>query len=128
MADPGATIPATIVLPPELLPTDGRFGSGPSKVRPEAVAPSPASPRVPRHEPPPRPVRRRAPGPRPPRRAVLACRTGYEVLLGNGGTTPFWDAATFGLVEQRSQHLSFGEFSSKFARCRGPRRTSTTRS
>src|SRR6202044_2410996 len=40
---------------------------------------------------------------------------GYEVVLGNGGTTCFWDAATFGLIEQKSQHLSFGEFSSKFA-------------
>ena len=40
---------------------------------------------------------------------------GYEVLLGNGGTTAFWDAATFGLIEERSQHLAFGEFSSKFA-------------
>jgi phosphoserine aminotransferase len=40
---------------------------------------------------------------------------GYEVLLGNGGTTAFWDIASFGLVEERSQHLVFGEFSSKFA-------------
>src|SRR5581483_6012219 len=40
---------------------------------------------------------------------------GYEVVLGNGGTTVFWDVATFGLIDQSSQHLSFGEFSSKFA-------------
>ena len=46
---------------------------------------------------------------------ILALPDGYEVLLGNGGTTAFWDAATFGLIEERSQHLSFGEFSSKFA-------------
>src|SRR4029453_176319 len=42
---------------------------------------------------------------------------GYEVALGNGGPTAFWDAATFGLIDRRSQHLSFGEFSSKFAAC-----------
>ena len=44
---------------------------------------------------------------------------GYEVVLGNGGTTVFWDVATFGLIERRSQHLSFGEFSSKFAAAAG---------
>ena len=48
---------------------------------------------------------------------LLSLPDGYEVALGNGGTTAFWDAATFGLIDQRSQHLSFGEFSSKFAAC-----------
>ena len=48
---------------------------------------------------------------------LFALPDGYEVILGNGGTTAFWDAATFGLVERRSQHLTFGEFSSKFAEC-----------
>ena len=58
---------------------------------------------------------------------LLSLPDGYEVALGNGGTTAFWDAATFGLIEQRSQHLSFGEFSSKFAgAARRPPRTSTT--
>ena len=46
---------------------------------------------------------------------LFALPDGYEVVLGNGGTTAFWDAATFGLIERRSQHLVFGEFSSKFA-------------
>src|SRR5690606_15027119 len=48
---------------------------------------------------------------------LFALPDGYEVILGNGGTTVFWDAAVFGLIEQRSQHLTFGEFSSKFAEC-----------
>jgi phosphoserine aminotransferase len=48
---------------------------------------------------------------------LLTLPDGYEIALGNGGTTAFWDAATFGLIDHRSQHLSFGEFSSKFAAC-----------
>src|SRR5690606_34176013 len=48
---------------------------------------------------------------------LLSLPDGYEIILGNGGTTAFWDAATFGLIDRRSQHLSFGEFSSKFATC-----------
>ena len=60
---------------------------------------------------------------------LFALPDGYEVLLGNGGSTVFWDAAAFGLVEQRAEHLVFGEFSSKFAaRHRARRRSSTTRS
>ena len=50
-------------------------------------------------------------------RQLFSLPDGYEVVLGNGGTTCFWDAATFGLIEEQSQHLSFGEFSSKFAAC-----------
>ena len=58
---------------------------------------------------------------------LFALPDGYEVLLGNGGTTAFWDAASFGLIERRSQHLVFGEFSSKFAAVTARRtRTSTT--
>jgi len=105
-----------IMLPPELCPGDGRFGSGPSKVRPEAVArladaadgylgTSHRRGGV-------RDVVRRA---REGLSALLALPAGYEVLLGNGGTTSFWDAAAFGLIERRSEHLCFGEFSSKFA-------------
>jgi phosphoserine aminotransferase len=108
--------PATIVLPPELRPSDGRFGSGPSKVRPEAVArlaevaddylgTSHRRPGV-------RDVVHRA---RAGLARLFSLPDGYEVLLGNGGTTSFWDAASFGLVERRSEHLAFGEFSSKFA-------------
>jgi phosphoserine aminotransferase len=59
---------------------------------------------------------RRRRRPRRPARPVLPAR-GYEVALGNGGTTAFWDAATFGLVRERALHLTYGEFSSKFAKC-----------
>ena len=108
--------PATIVLPPELRPSDGRFGSGPSKVRPEAVA------RLAEVAGEYLGTSHRRPGVRDVVHRVRAGLTelfslpeGHEVLLGNGGTTSFWDAASFGLVERRSEHLSFGEFSSKFA-------------
>ena len=112
----GAENRPTIVLPPELRPGDGRFGSGPSKVRPEAVArladaatgylgTSHRRAGV-------RDVVRRA---RDGLSALFTLPDGYEVLLGNGGTTSFWDAAAFGLIERRSEHLAFGEFSSKFA-------------
>ena len=105
-----------IRIPSDLLPADGRFGCGPSKVRPEQVralldhatdylGTSHRQKSV-------RSVVGRV-------RAGLArlffLPDGYEVLLGNGGTTAFWDAATFCLIQERSQHLSFGEFSSKFA-------------
>ena len=121
---------ADLTLPPELLPSDGRFGSGPSKVRDEAVAAlAGRRARLPRHEPPPR---RRALGRRPTcargLRDLFSLPDGYEVLLGLGGSTLFWDAASFGLVERRSTHLVIGEFSSKFAQVdTRPRRTSTTR-
>jgi phosphoserine aminotransferase len=105
-----------ISLPTDLLPTDGRFGSGPSKVRPEAVEALAAvtrsylgtSHRQAR-------VRFEVSRLRNGLAELFALPDGYEIVLGNGGTTSFWDAATFGLIEQRSQHLSFGEFSSKFA-------------
>lgn len=104
------------VLPADLRPSDGRFGSGPSKVRPEAVArladsavgylgTSHRRDGV-------RSVVRRA---REGLHAIFSLPDGYEVLLGNGGTTSFWDSASFSLIERRSQHLVFGEFSSKFA-------------
>ncbi len=107
---------APIILPPELLPGDGRFGSGPSKVRPEAVqrlaaiadtylGTSHRKAGV-------RDVVHRV---REGLTTLFSLPDGYEVLLGNGGTTSFWDAAAFGLIEHRSEHLSFGEFSSKFA-------------
>ncbi len=58
---------------------------------------------------------------------LFALPDGYEIILGNGGTTSFWDAATFGLIDRRSQHLSFGEFSSKFAdRAQPPPLTSSS--
>ena len=59
--------------------------------------------------------------------ALFELPDGYEVVLGNGGATAFWDVATFGLIRERSQHLSFGEFSSKFAKAARPPRSSATR-
>src|SRR4051794_31229087 len=106
----------SIEIPADLKPADGRFGSGPSKVRGEQVA---ALSRVgtsllgtSHRQQPVRDVVRRV---RDGVRALFALPDGYEVVLGNGGTTAFWDIATFCLVRERTQHLSFGEFSSKFA-------------
>ena len=59
--------------------------------------------------------------------ALFSLPDGYEVVLGNGGATAFWDIATFCLIRERSQHLSFGEFSAKFAVRRAARRSSPTR-
>ena len=106
-----------MAIPPDLLPGDGRFGSGPSKVRSEAVealarAGSSYLGTSHRQEGVRSVVRRVRQG----MRLLFSLPEGYEVLLGNGGTTAFWDAATFGLIRARSQHLSFGEFSSKFAK------------
>ena len=106
-----------IKIPVDLLPSDGRFGCGPSKVRPEAVAALAAeagdylgtSHRQ-------GTVKFMVARLRNSIAEMFALPDGYEVLLGNGGTTVFWDAATFGLIERRSQHLHFGEFSSKFAK------------
>src|SRR6478735_9863493 len=111
-----AVDPKTIVLPPELRPSDGRFGSGPSKVRVESVAALAAragdylgtSHRQ-------STVKSVVGRVRAGIAELFGLPDGYEVLLGNGGTTSFWDAATFGLVDARSQHLVCGEFSSKFA-------------
>ena len=105
-----------IVIPAELLPRDGRFGSGPSKVRPEAVealAKSASEYLGTSHRQ--ATVRFMVGALRNGLAELLNLPDGYEVMLGNGGTTAFWDAATLGLIERRSQHLSFGEFSSKFA-------------
>ena len=107
-----------ITIPVDLLPGDGRFGSGPSKVRPEAVdalAATGASVLGTSHRQ--ATVRFMVAALRNGIAELLSLPDGYEVALGNGGTTAFWDAATFGLIDQRSQHLSFGEFSSKFAAC-----------
>jgi phosphoserine aminotransferase len=108
--------PTDIKIPPELLPADGRFGSGPSKIRPDAVAALQAAATTVLGTSHRQPTVKSLVG---RLRAGLAdlwsLPDGYEVVLGNGGTTAFWDAATFGLIQHRSQHLSFGEFSSKFA-------------
>ena len=107
-----------ITIPDDLLPADGRFCSGPSKVRPEALVALSDSGRSylgTSHRQ--ATVRFMVAALRNGIAELLSLPDGYEVALGNGGTTAFWDAATFGLIEQRSQHLSFGEFSSKFAAC-----------
>lgn len=106
----------TLTLPADLLPRDGRFGCGPSKVRPEALAALAASGSsvmgTSHRQAPVKSLVRRV---REGLRELFSLPEGYEVILGNGGSTAFWDAAALGLVRERSQHLTFGEFSSKFA-------------
>src|SRR5271157_6022972 len=107
-----------IRIPTELLPSDGRFGSGPSKVRPaqmDALAEVAPTYMGTSHRQ--KTVKAQVGRVRAGMRQLFSLPDGYEVVLGNGGTTCFWDAATFGLIEAQSQHLSFGEFSSKFASC-----------
>ncbi|MEY2959234.1 MAG: phosphoserine aminotransferase [Actinomycetota bacterium] len=106
----------TITIPPDLLPSDGRFGCGPSKVRPEqidAVVAAGRSVLGTSHRK--APVKQVVGRVRAGLTDLFSLPNGWEIVLGNGGSTVFWDAATFGLVESRSQHLVFGEFSSKFA-------------
>ena len=106
-----------IVIPESLKPADGRFGSGPSKVRPEQLASlvaSGASYIGTSHRQ--KPVKSLVGRVRQGLAELFSLSDGYEVVLGNGGTTAFWDAAAFGIVRERSQHLVFGEFSSKFAK------------
>ncbi len=108
--------PATIVIPADLLPADGRFGCGPSKVRPEQLDALVAagdtvlgtSHRQPA-------VKNLVGSVRSGLTELFSLPNGWEIVLGNGGSTVFWDIATFGLISERSQHLVFGEFSSKFA-------------
>jgi phosphoserine aminotransferase len=107
-----------ITIPADLLPADGRFGCGPSKVRPEAVeALAEVSGEYLGTSHRQGTVKFMVSRLRNAVAELLNLPDGYEVMLGNGGTTTFWDALAFGLVDQRSQHLSFGEFSSKFATC-----------
>jgi phosphoserine aminotransferase len=106
-----------LVIPEELKPADGRFGAGPSKVRPEQVE------HLTEHattimgtshrQAPVKGVVRRV---REGIGELFSLPDGYEVALGNGGTTAFWDALAFGMVRQKALHLTFGEFSSKFAK------------
>ncbi len=106
----------SIIIPSELKPVDGRFGCGPSKIRPEALAALSASGNSilgTSHRQ--KPVKNVVKRVREGLTSLFNLPEGYEVVLGNGGSTAFWDIATFGLIEERSQHLVFGEFSSKFA-------------
>ncbi len=111
------TVDATaITIPTDLLPADGRFGCGPSKVRDEQVAALQAAQHTilgTSHRKP--AVKHLVGDVRAKLGDLFGLPDGWEIVLGNGGSTVFWDAATFGLVERRSQHLVFGEFSSKFA-------------
>lgn len=105
-----------LVIPADLLPADGRFGSGPSKIRPEAIAELSAAARGPlgtshRQAPVKDLVRRIRTG----LTELFDLPDGYQVVLGNGGSTTFWDIAVSSLIRQRSAHGSFGEFSAKFA-------------
>ena len=113
---PYVTDTPDIAIPTNLLPHDGRFGSGPSKVRPEAVqalAEGAGHFLGTSHRQ--KTVKSVVASLRSGLAELFSLPDGYEVALGNGGTTCFWDAATFGLIEKKSQHLTFGEFSSKFA-------------
>jgi phosphoserine aminotransferase len=109
--------PQKIVIPAELRPADGRFGSGPTKVRPEQVAAlAAAGPNLLGTSHRQAPVRAVVQRVREGLAGLFGLQDDYLVVLGNGGTTAFWDAAAFGLIESRSQHLSFGEFSTKFGK------------
>jgi phosphoserine aminotransferase len=111
-----STDAATITIPADLLPNDGRFGSGPSKIRPEqvdylrsiATTVLGTSHRQ-------KPVKDLVHRVRAGVAELFALPEGYEVALGNGGSTAFWDVAAFSLVRERAQHLAIGEFSAKFA-------------
>ncbi|MET0459399.1 MAG: phosphoserine transaminase [Ilumatobacteraceae bacterium] len=112
------TVPAPTALriPQHLLPADGRFGCGPSKVRPEqldAVLAAGTSVMGTSHRQ--KPVKQLVGAVRAGLADLFRLPDGWEIVLGNGGSTVFWDVATFGLVDRRSEHLVFGEFSSKFA-------------
>ncbi|MGH2853223.1 MAG: phosphoserine transaminase [Solirubrobacteraceae bacterium] len=104
-----------LTIPAELKPADGRFGCGPSKVRPEALArlAGGAAPMGTSHRQ--KPVKALVGEIRAGLRELLGAPDGYEVVLGNGGATAFWDAAACGLIERRSLHLTYGEFSQRFA-------------
>ncbi|WP_163552413.1 phosphoserine transaminase [Candidatus Frankia alpina] len=107
---------AAIELPEALRPADGRFGCGPSKIRPDAVAALAASGAIylgTSHRQ--KPVKSLVGRVRAGLAELFSLPAGYEVVLGIGGATAFWDAAAFNLVRNRSQHLVFGEFGGKFA-------------
>ena len=103
-------------LPPTALPADGRFGCGPSKVRPaqlEAITKGAAIMGTSHRQ---APVKNLVGAVRDGLSTLFSLPEGYEIVLSLGGATAFWDAATFGVIERKSAHLSFGEFSSKFAK------------
>jgi phosphoserine aminotransferase len=106
---------AIVTIPAELLPQDGRFGCGPSKVRPAQIdflASLGQTVLGTSHRQ--APVRNLVGEVRRGLADLFRLPDGYEIVLGNGGSTAFWDIAAFGLVRERAQHLAFGEFSAKF--------------
>jgi phosphoserine aminotransferase len=106
----------SITIPADLLPQDGRFGAGPSKVRQEQIdALAAASKTILGTSHRQAPVKNLVGAVREGLSQFFRAPEGYEVVLGVGGSTAFWDIASFGLVEKKAQHLSFGEFGSKFA-------------
>ncbi|HUB38977.1 MAG TPA: phosphoserine transaminase [Streptosporangiaceae bacterium] len=109
--------PAGIVIPASLRPSDGRFGSGPTRIRDAQIEALSAAGRTllgTSHRQ--APVRSLVQRVREGLAALFGLPDDYLVVLGNGGTTAFWDVAAFGLISRRAQHLSFGEFSAKFAK------------
>jgi phosphoserine aminotransferase len=109
----------TVQIPAHLKPADGRFGCGPSKVRPEALARLAARHDLMGTSHRQAPVKNLVRQVRDGLRELFALPDGYEVMLGNGGATAFWDAAACGLVRQRALHLVYGEFTQKFATVTG---------
>jgi phosphoserine aminotransferase len=110
-----STSSLSLDIPKDLLPADGRFGCGPSKVRPEQLAHLAGQAHVMGTSHRQAPVKAVVGRVRAGLSELFTLPDGYEVVLGNGGTTAFWDAAAAGLIRERSLHLSFGEFSQKFA-------------
>ncbi|MEO5722757.1 MAG: phosphoserine transaminase, partial [Ilumatobacteraceae bacterium] len=108
--------PADISIPRDLLPSDGRFGCGPSKIRAEQVlALAKANTNLLGSSHRQAPVKNLVGSVRAGLAELFELPDGWQIVLGNGGSTAFWDIATFGLIRNRSQHAVFGEFSSKFA-------------
>src|SRR5689334_14192776 len=105
-----------VQIPSQLKPADGRFGCGPSKVRPEALAKLAERSEVMGTSHRQKPVKELVARVREGLGELFALPDGYEVALGNGGTTAFWDAAAAWLVRECPLHLSYGEFSAKFAK------------
>ncbi|WP_457206629.1 phosphoserine transaminase [Nocardioides sp. P5_C9_2] len=106
-----------IQIPTDLLPADGRFGAGPSKIQTshlDALAATGSTLMGTSHRQ--APVKNTVGRVREGLASLFDLPEGYEVVLGNGGATAFWDIATYGLIRRKSQHLAFGEFSSKFAK------------
>ncbi|MBC8091840.1 MAG: phosphoserine transaminase [Pseudonocardia sp.] len=109
------TASADLQIPADLLPADGRFGCGPSKVRPEQLAALAAAGAIMGTSHRQKPVKSLVGRVRAGLSELFSLPAGYEIVLGNGGSTAFWDAAAFGLVRERALHLTYGEFSAKFA-------------